>query len=313
MGSRSICCAISLALAACGDSAAGPDAGADDDGGMPDALTCLDRATYPLTIQAGAFPPSPSYPSVLVYVPQGFDPAAPIDLVVFVHGFDNCIEDVVGDVNQACTPGGPIRNAYHLATQLEASGKNALLVLPEVAYDQATGDPGQLGTAGGFRALLEETLLSVPPPLGPIGLPSIGKVIVSVHSGGYRAVAAMITIGDVRVDEVWLFDALYGNTLSYDQWVMSDLASFTTRARRFADIYTSSGGTESNSVAMADRVAMWVDPSVIVDDRTTATWPDATYLHGLLFKHSALAHDDVPRYYFEHMLATSQLAARQCL
>jgi hypothetical protein len=54
------------------------------------------------------------------------------------------------------------------------------------------------------------------------------------------------------------------------------------------------------------------DPSVLVDDRTTATWPDDTYRHGLLFKESALTHDGVPRYCFEHMLATSTLAMRRC-
>jgi len=305
-------CAISLAAAGCGDSELAVDGGTGDGGDMPDAMTCLDRATVPLAIEAGAFPPSPSYPNVIVYVPQGFEATAPIDLVVHVHGFDNCITNVLGDSNEPCSPGGAVRNAYHLASQLEASARNALLVLPEVAFDEASGDPGRLGTTNGFRALLDETLASLPAPLGPLGLSSIGKVIVSVHSGGYRAVAAMITIGGVHVDEVWLFDALYGNTLSYDQWVMLDLASFTTRVRRFADVYTDTGGTETNSQAMANRVAMWVDPSVLVDDRTTTTWPDTTYAHGLLFKRSALSHDDVPRYYFEHMLATSQLAARPC-
>ncbi len=301
-----------LLAGACGETAdLRPDAAVD--GGPGDAQQqCLDRATYPLTIQAGAFPPSPDHPSVIVSVPQGFDATAPIDVVVFVHGFNNCITNIVSDDNLVCTPGGPLRNAYQLATQLEASGRNALLVAPEVAFDKATGDPGTLGTAGGFRALLEETLLGVPPPLGPLGLASIGRVIVAVHSGGYRAVASMITIGDVRVDEVWLLDALYGNALSYDQWAMVDLSTFTALTRRFADVYTTGGGTLSNSQAMADRFAMWVDPSVIVDDRTTETWPDPSYRHGMLFKLSALSHDDVPRYYFERLLATSSLAARTC-
>lgn len=308
MGWRSTLCAISL-TAACGDQGGlDPDAGATDAAPPP----CTGRATHALTIDAGAFPPSPDHPSVVVYVPEGFDATAPIDLVVFVHGFNNCVTNIVGDANQACTPGGPLRNAYQLGSQLEQAGVNALLVAPEVAYDQATGDPGALGTAGGFRALLEETLLAVPPPLGPIGFASVGRVIVAAHSGGYRATAAMITIGDVRVDEVWLFDALYGSTVSFDQWVMLDLASFAAPTRRFANVYTTGGGTLANSQAMADRVAMWVDPSVLVDDRTTGTWPDATYHHGLLFKLSALSHDDVPRYYFERMLATSSLAPRRC-
>src|SRR5258706_6784243 len=118
-------CAISLAAACGGDDVMlGPDAGAGDDAMPPPGdgsgmgMTCLPRATYPMTIQAGAFPPSPDHPSVIVYVPQGFNAALPIDLVVFVHGFNNCITDILGDANQPCTSGGPIRNAYQLASQL---------------------------------------------------------------------------------------------------------------------------------------------------------------------------------------------------
>ncbi|HEY5952265.1 MAG TPA: hypothetical protein VIV40_42500, partial [Kofleriaceae bacterium] len=90
-------------LTACGDDAFTVDAGAD--AGNPDSQTCLPRATYPLTISAGAFPPSPDHPSVLVYVPEGFDPTPPIDLVVYIHGFNNCVENIVRDTGQACTPG----------------------------------------------------------------------------------------------------------------------------------------------------------------------------------------------------------------
>src|SRR5690349_8124655 len=186
----------------------GPDAGVDAPVDGTTAPLCLDRATYPMSIQAGAFPPSPDHPNVIVYVPQGFNVSAPIDLVIFVHGFNNCITNVLGDPNTACTSGGAIRNAYQLATQLEATDKNALLVLPEVAFDQASGASGKLGTQGGFRALLEETLANIPAPLGPLTFSQIDKVIVSEHSGGYGAVASMITIGDVPTDEVWLFDGL---------------------------------------------------------------------------------------------------------
>ncbi|MBA3542410.1 MAG: hypothetical protein H0T79_22530, partial [Deltaproteobacteria bacterium] len=250
-------------------------------------------------------------------IPQDFDPTPPLDVVVYVHGFNNCITNVLGEVGGPCTPDGPARSAFQLATQLEASGRNAILVLPEVAYDQATGDPGMLGTAGGFRALLDATFANLPAPLGPLDPATVGATIIAVHSGGYRAVAAMATIGDVPVDELWLFDSLYGSVASFDAWIKDDLASFAgaAPARRFANVYTSGGGTLTNSEAMADRAAGWVaaDPSVLVDDRTTATWTDDVYHHGLLFKRSGLSHDGVPGYYFEHMLATSaNLRAAAC-
>ena len=303
-----------LGSAGCGDDAAitSPDAATV----MPDAQTCLPRATYPLTIDAGAFPPSPDHPSVVVVSPEGFDPTAPTELVVYIHGFDNCVTNIVGDTPQACTPGGALRNAYSLAAQLEQSGRNALLVCPEVAFDQATGNPGQLGTANGMRAMLAETLAALPAPLGPLDVAKVGTVIIASHSGGYVAAAAMATIGGIPVSELWLFDSLYGETTSFDGWVMQDLAGLatTTPSRRFSDVYTSGGGTLSNSQAMAARAAGWVasDPSILIDDRSMMPLPDASYHHGLIFKFTGLAHDDVPRMYFAPMLATSSLSARTC-
>ena len=312
MRSPGTSCAFVVALglgAGCGD-------GGGDDMAMPDAMTddpCVPGATYPLSLAAGAFPPSPDHPNAIVHVPDGFDRTRPVDVVVYIHGFNNCITNILGDTDSACTPGGSPRIATGLAAQLEVSGRNALLVLPEVAFDDATSDPGALGDDGGFRAFLDEALAAVPPPLGPIAPAEVGHVMVASHSGGYLAVALMITIGGVYVDEVWLFDSLYGATASFDVWVEQDLASFAG-SRRFATFYTSTGGTQANNEAMATRAAAWVaaDPSVLVDDRTTDTWADETYRHGLLFKHSALTHDGVPQYYFERVLATSLLAPRTC-
>jgi hypothetical protein len=302
---------VALTLAACGDDPAlGPDGGAGD--AMPDAQTCLGAATYPMTITAGAFPPSADHPNVIVVVPPGFDPGPPIDLVVFIHGFDNCITNIVGETDTACTSGGTIRNAYSLAAQLEASHRNALLVAPEVAFDMASGNPGTLGTAGGFQALLDETLATIPAPLGPIDPARVGKIVVASHSGGYTAAAGIASIGGVAIDELWLLDSLYGYTLQFDTWVMMDLSDLAAVMRRFANVYTTNGGTLPNSQAMATRAAMWVDPSVILDDRTSSTLGDADYHHGLIFKQSVLSHDDVPRYYVEHLLATSVLSPRTC-
>jgi hypothetical protein len=306
---------LAVAVVACGGGSSGDDV-APDASGPPDASPppCLPAATHALSIAAGAFPPSPDHPNVIVAVPPGFDPTPPVDVVVYIHGFNNCITNVLGDTNTACTPGGPARIATGLAAQLDTAGKNALLILPEVAYDQASGNPGALGTDGGFRALLDETLAALPPPLGPLAVDDLGRVVVASHSsGGYQAVAAMITIGGIDADEVWLFDSLYGELSTFEAWCVADLASFAS-ARRFATFYTDTGGTAANNLDLADRAATWVasDPSVLVDDRTTATWDDDTYHHGLLFKRSALSHDGVPQYYVERMIATSAARPRTC-
>jgi hypothetical protein len=135
-------------------------------------------------------------------------------------------------------------------------------------------------------------------------------VVVASHSGGYDAAAGILHAGQVPVREVWLFDSLYGFTTDFDDWVLSDLIGIESVQRRFGSVYTLTGGTLTNSQDMADRAATWVDAGVVNDDRTTDTWASADYHHGLLFKRSALAHDDVPRYYFLQFLLTSTLNDR---
>jgi pimeloyl-ACP methyl ester carboxylesterase len=300
---------VLVAICGCGDDQmqAPIDAAPSVDAAPPQMdAACLSGGLYAFTLDAGAFPPSPDHPSVVVYVPSRFNPTPPLEVVVFIHGFDNCALNIVRDAGVACSDGG-VREAYALAAQLEASNRNALLLCPEVAFDQSSSNPGALANPGAFAALLDDTLANL-----PLGTRNVGRLIVASHSGGYAAAAAIASVGGVQVDELYLFDSLYAETAQFDAWVMSDLGGLATLSRRFADVYTSGGGTLTNSQDMATRAAGWVPAGEIVDDRTTATWPDETYRHGLLFKLSALSHDGVPRYYFERLLSTSSLSARTC-
>ena len=321
--------AVVASSAGCGsdgdDSGDGGDPGDDGavtDGGAPDASVASDaarprlpRGSYPLLLQAGAFAPVAGHPNALVVIPQGFDPTPPLAVIVYIHGFENCIENVVRDVGQACTTGGPVRGASNLTAQLEASGKNALLLLPEVAFDQRSGATGKLGNLNGLRDLVAEALTALATPLGAgRTVADLGKVLVVSHSGGYTAAAAVARRGGIPISEVHLLDSLYGLSSDFEAWALSDTAGLTGSPprRRFADVYTTSGGTLANSEALADRARTWVPgmPDVFIDDRTTATWTEDRFRHGLLFKHSALSHDGVPRYYFEKLLTNSDLPAR---
>jgi hypothetical protein len=138
----------------------------------------------------------------------------------------------------------------------------------------------------------------------------VGPVVVASHSGGYQAAGAIAARGGLEVSEIFVLDSLYDGTL-FDAWVKQDLAGLAgaTPARRFANVYLKGGTTATNSVAMADRAAGWVplDGGILRDDRTTATFSDGDYRHGLVFKASAWAHDAIPRFYFGPLVSTSQL------
>ena len=274
-------------------------------------VPAIAQGIYTFTLDAGAFPPTSAHPSALVYVPTGFVATRPLSVIVFLHGFDNCVENVVRDTGQPCTQGMPARAAYNLIAQLEAAHKNALLVCPEVTYDASTGAAGNLQKAGGFKALLDETLRDLPAVAGAhLTAADVGRLMVLSHSGGYEAAATIANSGGIPVEELDLLDSLYGNFPDFDAWVKSDLPSITTTTRRFADVYTCCGGTEANSYAMATRAEAWVDGGVEIDDRGdggSSTWTDPVYHHGLLFKFSGLTHDGVPRYYFGELVRNSNL------
>jgi hypothetical protein len=315
---------LAVSVAACGPRGARPaDGGVTPrDGGVTprdggardlaapapttDLAPALDpAATFVMSLDAGAFPPGP-HPSALVYIPSRFDPTPPIAVVVYLHGFDNCVENVVRDAGQPCTSGGPTRAAYALAAQLEASGKNALLLCPEVLFDQAAGNPGNLGTTNGFKALLSETLGHLAAPLRGATINDVGQVVVASHSGGYTAAAGLINRGGVPIGELYMLDSLYDSNAvtNFDPWVEK-----LGPGHRYGDVYTQGGGTLANSQAQATRMSQFVggDMGLILDDRTTDTLSDAAYQHALIFKYSALAHDAVPTYYFGKLVATSSL------
>jgi hypothetical protein len=304
---RHVALSALLGVLGCHTTAAPVDAGADlaVAAPAPADLAPPPSATYLLSLDAGAFPPGP-HPSALVYIPTGYDPTPPLSIVVYLHGFSNCVENVVRDAGASCDrdAGTPPRPAYALAAQLEAAHKNALLVCPEVAFDQRTGDPGRLGTPGGFRALLAETLADLSHPLGGAGVDDVGAVVVASHSGGYQAAGAIVARGGVPVAELYLLDSLYGDTADFDAF-----ARQRGDGGRFADLYTTGGGTLANSQAMADRARAqaWVAPAELSDERTGAPLPDGGLGHALVFRLTAVAHDAVPAQFFGPLLASSLL------
>lgn len=151
--------------------------------------------------------PNPSHPEVLVHAPAGFDPRGPVHVAVFLHGWNNCVRVLAGS------------HGADLVAQFDRAGVNALLVLPQFAFDMASSDPGRLGEPGAFRAMLADVLSS--PELsdvlgGPRALLDLGRVVVLAHSGGFVAAANVLAHGQVDVHELHLLDALYHDLPAFE-------------------------------------------------------------------------------------------------
>ncbi|MSP91212.1 MAG: hypothetical protein EXR79_05350, partial [Myxococcales bacterium] len=238
---------------------AATDAAAADSAPTPDAvIPKLAASTYLLTLKNAAFPSVAGQPDALVYVPAQFAPAPPLHVVVYLHGWYNCVANVAGAKDGPCSaaPGSPLRPASQLIVQFEAAKKNALLLCPEAKFDQGSSDPGKLAGVDGFRKLVQEVLAKLPPPLDKLGPADLGRVIVVSHSGGYLAAAGIATKGGVPVHDIMLLDSLYGGAGDFAAWLQADKASFAPwpSARRFANVYTQGGGTLALAQQQANAV-----------------------------------------------------------
>jgi hypothetical protein len=161
--------------------------------------------------------------SVLMVVPRGFKAGSKVDLVFWFHGWHNNIDTAL--------------RFYGLARQFAASGVNAVLVLPEAARQAADSYAGKLGREGDFGLLVKDVVAE----LGKRSVVSpgaaAGHVIVGGHSGGYVAIADILAKGGWPVDEVWLFDALYGHVDDFMDWIGRGGGE-----HRFVHWFTNKGG-----------------------------------------------------------------------
>jgi len=282
------------------------------------------QGPYLYKMKTQAFPKD-GHPGALVYVPSSYNVSSgwePLNLVVYVHGWRNCISNCVLDVGQGtnCTAGQPARNSYSLIKQIEAAQIPALLLLPEVKYDEPNSDPGQLGDAGGwydFMAELLSLLVSdkiLPPSMEDVA--SINRIVVFSHSGAYDVTAAIASVGGVaQVKGIVMLDSLYADFDQFNTWIAQNAAnnSFgTTNSTEYmwGNVYTDHGGTYDNSVVQANTTLTFLEASsqqsLMLWDNTYSTLPASDYTtFPIIFKRSELAHDDVPVYYIQQFIQAS--------
>ena len=165
--------------------------------------------------------------TVGIFIPKNFQASNRVDLVVHFHGWRNTVEKAL--------------RQYQLIEQFALSGRNAILVVPQGPRDAPDSFGGKLEDENGFKNFVEEVLRSLPKEKFS-ATPSVGKIILSGHSGGYHVIAAILARGGLteHVQEVWLFDALYGDTEKFVKW-------FQSSNGRFIDVYTEHGGTKSET------------------------------------------------------------------
>lgn len=193
--------------------------------------------------------------TVIAFVPKHYRATkdARFDALVHFHGHNTTARDAVV--------------AHALREQLFESKQNAILLVPQGPVRAAESPPGKLGEAGGLRRLLTEAavVLSSKPARQALGgaavgsRPRLGLVVLSAHSGGYRPAAACLRSSGIDVQEVYLFDALYGEVSTYRDWVVARKRS-TGRARhKLVSHFVSQAVRKENQALEAALIAAGVE------------------------------------------------------
>lgn len=229
--------------------------------------------------------------SVMVFVPKGFQTAKTLDVVVYLHGWNNSIDTATAQ--------------FRIAEQFAESRKNAVLVFPEGPRFAPDSFGGKLEDSCGLQRLLAETRETLRRTKN-INT-KLGNVILSGHSGAYRAIAFMLLRGGVPVREVWLLDALYGHTEKFAHWLEHDCKQ---RKGRFIASYTDDGGTKAECEKLMEDLTAWKVPFRSKEEQSV-TQQDFKRSN-ILFIHTDLSHNDViaRRSQFRQYLETSCLRTR---
>ena len=181
--------------------------------------------------------------TVMVFVPSYLRPAPDgrTSLVVHFHGHSTTAQRSMV--------------AHQLREQLFESKQNAILVMPQGPMMAADGSIGKLEAPGGLARLLADVmgvLLASSATLGSSAIrpgATVGTVCLSAHSGGYHAAACAVRAGGVEINEVYLFDALYGNADAFRDWVVSGKGRSMRRRHKLVSYY-GGGTTETQSLGL---------------------------------------------------------------
>ncbi len=168
--------------------------------------------------------------TVAIFIPRDFQPSKRLDAVVHFHGWGNHVLRVLQE--------------HRLIEQFVAARRNALLIVPQGPREASDSFAGKLEEPEGFRRLMEEALqvLRMHSKHRAFGHAQWHRIILSGHSGGYRAMAAILERGGLtdRIREAWLFDGLYARSEVFARW-------FREPATRFINLYTKNGGTHDDT------------------------------------------------------------------
>ena len=112
-----------------------------------------------------------------------------------------------------------------------------------------------------------------------------GNIVLAGHSGAYRVMAYILQNGNLPVEQVILFDALYSETDKFLNWLNTD------SSHRFINIFTDGGGTDKRSREMETQL---ISKNIFTDTTEEKDLkPSLLQQHKIIFIHSLHKHNDI--------------------
>ncbi len=144
--------------------------------------------------------------AVALYVPAGYRASQATDFVVHFHGWNSDVRHVLA--------------RYRLREQLDASGRNAILVVPQGPKDAPDSGDGKLELDNGGFARFMHDVAAWLRASDAIPTDRIGRIVLTAHSGGYGGAGGVLARGGMNatISDVILFDAAYGYYDAFASW-----------------------------------------------------------------------------------------------
>jgi len=215
--------------------------------------------------------------SVFIFVPDYFDQKKPMNLVFWFHGWSSNIDTSLVK--------------FQLVEQFYASQRNAIFIFPEGPKNAPDSYGGKLETKAEFYKLGRDVLPYIPSEkvfgfstkqaketLFPITITLAG------HSGAYRVMGKILANGS-PIEEVFLFDGLYGEIEAYQSFAVKQ------PQKRFINIYTDNGGTKQNSLDFLLQLDSLNVPYLHKEEDALTTEDLKT--NRIIFLHSKMGHNEV--------------------
>ena len=228
--------------------------------------------------------------TVAVYIPRGFRATASVDYIVHFHGWNNNVHDVL--------------QRYRLPEQVDASGRNAILIVPQGPKDAPDSGDGKLELdQNGFARFMSDVSGWLARG-GYVSTDRIGRIVLTMHSGGYGGAGGVLTRGGMNdvISDVILFDSAYGYYDAFAGWTKA--APDNHLLSVFTDD-TSTGNTALMGMVQATQ------PNIFVRLGDTLTNAQLQTRAPTFILTTSIAHDDLltARNWYATFLQSTRLSA----